>query len=334
MSAYLAEPCPSSSRSALAENNGELEQDADFWFADGSIILIAENTAFRVHQGVLSRHSEVFRDLFTVPQPDGEQYAYGCPVVCLYDSPVDLRYLLRVLYDGLKHSVKHEPRLEFSEVEALVRLAHKHQLDGLRAEALERLKAVFTDNFTIYSTRDELPLLLRPSDAISVVKLAHLTQELTLLPLALYQCAMLDATQLLEGVPLANGMIDNLSHEDLVRCINGKAILAHKCAMAFSRVFALASSECVSRSLCTSTLSAVQLRVLKMLSLRRHMHALICQCMCEELDKLRELGHLCEKCHQFMYVTHLEGRQQVWMELPSDFGLGDWSQLRDAGVAM
>ncbi|KAL6298858.1 hypothetical protein BKA93DRAFT_743390, partial [Sparassis latifolia] len=138
-----------------AEDCGELQQDEDFWFADGSIVLIAEHITFRVHQGVLFRHSNVFRDLFTVPQPESD---FGCPVVHLHDSLVDIQYLLHIR----RHFVRHEPMLEFSEVEALARLAHKYRLDKLRVDTLERLKAVFTDDFTIYITQDELPLLIRP----------------------------------------------------------------------------------------------------------------------------------------------------------------------------
>lgn len=47
----------------------------DLWFKDGNVILIAEGTAFRVHQSLLSINSEVFRDMFSFPQPaDTEIY--------------------------------------------------------------------------------------------------------------------------------------------------------------------------------------------------------------------------------------------------------------------
>jgi len=89
----------------------------DLWFSDGSVILKAENTLFRVHISQLSRHSAFFRDLFSLPQPphcnrtrslsdsssitvlDGT-HLEGCPVVYLHDTAEDVGNLLAALYDG------------------------------------------------------------------------------------------------------------------------------------------------------------------------------------------------------------------------------------------
>ena len=74
---------------------------SDFWFADGNIVLVAGLTAFKVHRGQLERHSEIFRDLFTIPQPEVQDLVDGCPWVEVHDSPSDVLYLLMALYDGL-----------------------------------------------------------------------------------------------------------------------------------------------------------------------------------------------------------------------------------------
>ena len=74
----------------------------DVWFPDGNIVLVASGAAFKVHKGQLQRHSEIFRDMFSVPQPQDAQDLFdGCPWVELHDAPVDVLYLLRALYDGL-----------------------------------------------------------------------------------------------------------------------------------------------------------------------------------------------------------------------------------------
>lgn len=69
------------------------------WYDDGSVVLQAEATQFRVHWSILSLHSTFFRDMRTLPQPADEQSVEGCPVVVLHDSSTDLERLLRVLYD-------------------------------------------------------------------------------------------------------------------------------------------------------------------------------------------------------------------------------------------
>lgn len=86
--------------SELSRLSAESKQ-SDFWFEDGSVILLAGSVAFKVHRGQLARHSEVFRDLLSLPQPIDEASFEGCPLVELHDSPTDLWYLLRALYDGL-----------------------------------------------------------------------------------------------------------------------------------------------------------------------------------------------------------------------------------------
>lgn len=72
---------------------------SDLWFEDGNIVLEAERTQFKVHRGLLSRNSSVFRDMFTVPQPSTteEEMVEGCAVVQLSDSAADVTYVLQAL---------------------------------------------------------------------------------------------------------------------------------------------------------------------------------------------------------------------------------------------
>ena len=70
------------------------------WFDDGNTFLVAEQTSFKVHRGVLAKHSEVFQGLFRIPQPvDAEQHD-GIPVINMTDKPGDLAVFLAALYDG------------------------------------------------------------------------------------------------------------------------------------------------------------------------------------------------------------------------------------------
>ena len=72
----------------------------DFWLYDGSIVLSVESCLFRVHQTILANHSEIFSDLFTVPQPveDAEEMIEGCRIVHLSDSESDFVDLLNAIY--------------------------------------------------------------------------------------------------------------------------------------------------------------------------------------------------------------------------------------------
>ena len=46
-----------------------LKRDEEFWYEDGTIILIAADVEFRVYRGPLEKHSAVFRDMLSFPQP-------------------------------------------------------------------------------------------------------------------------------------------------------------------------------------------------------------------------------------------------------------------------
>lgn len=80
-----------------------------YWFEDGNIVLRVEDTLFRVHRGMLSRHSTVFSDMFALPQPEmekvkvkeeGESLVEGCSVVGLPGDKVrDWERVLAILYD-------------------------------------------------------------------------------------------------------------------------------------------------------------------------------------------------------------------------------------------
>ena len=74
------------------------ERDNEFWYEDGNVILVAGNVKFRVFKGILAHHSPVFKDMFTLPQPDAAPSEnVACPIVDLTDSLSDLRHILRLI---------------------------------------------------------------------------------------------------------------------------------------------------------------------------------------------------------------------------------------------
>ncbi len=72
------------------------------WYADGSVILATPRMLFRVYRGILSQHSPVFHDMFSLPQSsDVSQHDTmdGVPVVHLHDDPTELAHLLSAIHD-------------------------------------------------------------------------------------------------------------------------------------------------------------------------------------------------------------------------------------------
>ncbi len=76
-----------------------MRRDEEFWYEDGTILLVTEDVGFRVYKGVLATHSPVFADMFSLPQPQSTQPSepQQCPSVSLDDNPEDLRIFLRAV---------------------------------------------------------------------------------------------------------------------------------------------------------------------------------------------------------------------------------------------
>ena len=88
-------------------SNGDGDQRSrsqEYWFEDGNIVLEAESVLFRVHQSVLSRHSQIFKDTFAMPQAAShkDDCVDGCPIVQVSDTADDIRNLISLLYDNDK----------------------------------------------------------------------------------------------------------------------------------------------------------------------------------------------------------------------------------------
>lgn len=74
------------------------------WFPDGNLVLVTpDETAFKVHRGILARHSEIFQSMFQMPPPESlpeSEVLENCPIVPMYDSSSELSNLIKALYDG------------------------------------------------------------------------------------------------------------------------------------------------------------------------------------------------------------------------------------------
>jgi len=79
-----------------------ITRSEEFWLEDGTIVLQAETTQFLVHKSVLSRHSVVFSDMFSISKSEDthdEPFIEGKPLVQIFDTAEDIGHLLRLLYD-------------------------------------------------------------------------------------------------------------------------------------------------------------------------------------------------------------------------------------------
>ncbi|KAF7322304.1 hypothetical protein HMN09_00008000 [Mycena chlorophos] len=66
----------------------------NLWFEDGNIVFQAGNTQYRLYRGTLARHSSVFKDMLSFPQPIDAEMVEGWPLVRLPDPEAQVTPLL------------------------------------------------------------------------------------------------------------------------------------------------------------------------------------------------------------------------------------------------
>lgn len=85
------------------EDSVPLECHETLWYEDGNVIVVAETTLFRVHQGILSSQSNVLKGLIVMAEPEEgtpQKPSDACPKITLSDSKEDVQRLIESLYDA------------------------------------------------------------------------------------------------------------------------------------------------------------------------------------------------------------------------------------------
>ncbi|KAJ7504443.1 hypothetical protein B0H11DRAFT_1982361 [Mycena galericulata] len=229
----------------------QLQRHSDLWFKDGSVILQAERTLFKVHVSQLSRHSALFRDMFTLPQPsrpssfdtleDAEAVldeCENCPVVFLHDTAEDVANFLAALYDG--PNFRNNDQDDFRVVSGILRLSTKYIVDSLRAKALTHLCVAWPSTLKGWDAREDLARTFEMETStsgghfypspIAVINLAREVNAPCLFPAAFYDLCRYSYTQIYEpgeDEPLCQLGPPSLAPLDMQRLCLGKEAAQH-----------------------------------------------------------------------------------------------------------
>lgn len=92
--------CLSSGQTEGGRQPVKLKQDADYWFSDGSIILLdTGNIGYKIHATLLSRHSQFFSDMLSADDFRFKFIYFGVDVIVLDgDRSRDVKAFLRLIY--------------------------------------------------------------------------------------------------------------------------------------------------------------------------------------------------------------------------------------------
>ncbi|KAH9844282.1 uncharacterized protein C8Q71DRAFT_819801 [Rhodofomes roseus] len=292
------------------------------WFDDGNIILQAGDTMFKVHMGVLAKHSLVFKDLSTIPQPVDAQNHGDTPIAELHDHPKELARLLDAFYCGPIFLRNEMP--DFASVTSLLRIGHKYTAESLCEDCLGRLRkafplrSAFPYPFRTCEVTDHLPGFVL-EDAIEVVNLARLICAADLLPAALYVCCQLDHRTLLHRLSpfRVNGTDRGLSLDDLERCLDGRVQLCRIYAEMSMKLFG--PHDPTTNRCCTAKQACPTNKARMLESFAWPSSACTADVMDGHLNlwMVIERAKVCESCEAAMHDTHGKVQKAVWKALPT-----------------
>ncbi|PPQ64840.1 hypothetical protein CVT24_008205 [Panaeolus cyanescens] len=82
------------------ERPNNWRRDDDFYYEDGSCIILVEDVLFNVHRSMLSRDSSSFKTMFSLPQGQNvvEGHSDVNPIMLVGDTPEEFRHFLWALY--------------------------------------------------------------------------------------------------------------------------------------------------------------------------------------------------------------------------------------------
>ena len=202
------------------------------YFDDGNIVIAASDLRFRVHTGILGHHSEVFKDMFSIPQPEESEMYDGCPEMVLYDAPEAVETLLEHMYSAGDRSVVSIQRtsrtallttisisvhrswydrrvpVSFTEAWSRFMLGDKYQVKTACAEALWRIRQAFPGKLEDYDRLEQESKdgMIKPlydfmmCDSIAVVQLARTHHIPDIAPLAYYNLSLMDGHEAMQTV--------------------------------------------------------------------------------------------------------------------------------------
>ncbi|KAL1742697.1 hypothetical protein HDZ31DRAFT_65721 [Schizophyllum fasciatum] len=335
MSSTPAVESPSSSPGSLVPAKRQRTESEDgkdtaapsrstrFWFEDGSVVLHVGPALFKVHKTMLAGKSQVFRDMFAMPQPPDQEQMDGCPIIELSgDKHVEWYTLLSALYNTLyfdqlqaSQSLVHT----FSRIANILRPATKYRFVALRRKCISMYATYVEAGPTLVAA----PMLLPVSAAVIVLNAARDANAATLLPIAFLSVANQDGavTDKIYDCP-------RLSMQDKAAALNGLYNLLREQR---THMFPFVDSydpprTCTRKGGCDPSARAFRWYTARpdRLHFRHPIGVGANKVLFPTAVEL-----LCPACYNEVCTIYKTGRQKVWEKLPEIFRLAkDWEELK------
>jgi len=127
----------------MSDNTASIKISEEFYTHDKLIVLLVEDTLYRVHSYLLSRESAVFRDMLDMPPVPGQQEGVSNehPIVLPEVKKSHFESLLRLLYKSKHDSKQTETAEQWTEI---LGLADKWDMQAVGSFAAQHLSTLLT----------------------------------------------------------------------------------------------------------------------------------------------------------------------------------------------
>ncbi|KLO08391.1 hypothetical protein SCHPADRAFT_1000971 [Schizopora paradoxa] len=137
------------------------------WFSDGNVVLATDTHLFKVHKGMLSSQSSVFRDMFDLPLVDGSEGTAGGDggimpetydglslVKFSYEKGEEFAYLLRAVYERQFYH-RDDDHTPLKVVTSLLVLSTKYDFKHIRKDVIFQISKHYPMKLNEYCAIDD-----------------------------------------------------------------------------------------------------------------------------------------------------------------------------------
>ncbi|KDR69190.1 hypothetical protein GALMADRAFT_256033 [Galerina marginata CBS 339.88] len=320
---------PSSKRKRTDEVNDTKPGDMDtkvvrstIWFSDGSIVLEAEETQFRVHKSVLSRNSSFFNAMFSTALQETRPRIEGCEVVRFDDAAEDWETVLEIVYDNVR-AYKPTNAASLSRLWSMLRFGRKYEFEDLYKEAKERLKHCLPNSLDSW---DKKYKELGPWLPYHPFDFANLLVEFgikSLLPVAYYIClADHSLENIFRGAIAEDGTLIELMSAAKEALVFGREAFWQT----ISQTVKWTSSDndgCLHPKICKAH------RALFLPEIVQNWGRVMLTSPASWQNMYRPNSPSCTSCATMTRDQIQATRKEMWNILPTCFGLPAWDDLTD-----
>ncbi|KIJ26399.1 hypothetical protein M422DRAFT_38238 [Sphaerobolus stellatus SS14] len=294
-----------------------MAKSQDMYFEDGNIVLVAENTAFKVYRGLLAKHSPVFMDMLQIgcaeASEEGQETFEGCLAVRLSDRSDEAAQLLRAIHGQLNFDIENAMHLAH-----VLRLSAKYLIDPIRITAFKKLTLKFPSKLTDWN-RITAPSAEESAEIIRAALEAHAD---ILLPSAYYALCRAEVEEVFR--------LDLPQHALQVffqgRHTLGRAIIP-LLADIIARMPHHYAVSCHDPKKCTELLSKLKHEVVEILR-RKDPSAMPFEIV-TSLSLKDSVVNQCSWCRGYLEGKFGAWLQKTWLELPLVFGLPSWIAMEN-----